>query len=225
MEKIMPDIGDAQAHESKIYYEFSHLYDRVFTRVFYPRIDMVIRSLEIEPGAEVLEVGAGTGLAFQAYPSHCHVTGIDLAAEMLELAQDKIDWNGWRHIEVREMDALNLKFEDDTFDHATAFHVVSVVPDARRLLSEAIRVTKPGGTIVIVNHFRSDNGLLDRLDRMAEPIYRWLGWHTVDLGEILRDLPLEIVEKYKTSRHSLFTIIVAKNAKPAPALVAAQGQV
>jgi phosphatidylethanolamine/phosphatidyl-N-methylethanolamine N-methyltransferase len=223
MEKIMPGIGDAQAHESKIYYEFSHLYDRVFTRVFYPRIDMVIRSLEIKSGAEVLEVGAGTGLAFQAYPSHCHVTGIDLAAEMLELAQDKIDWNGWRHIEVREMDALNLKFEDDTFDYATAFHVVSVVPDARRLLSEAIRVTKPGGMIVIVNHFRSDNGLLDRLDRMAEPIYRWLGWHTVDLGEILSDLPLEIIEKYKTSRHSLFTIIVAKNAKPAPASMALEG--
>jgi phosphatidylethanolamine/phosphatidyl-N-methylethanolamine N-methyltransferase len=218
--EIMAGIGDAQAHESKLYYEFSHLYDRVFTRVFYPRIGMVIRSLNIEPGAEVLEIGAGTGLAFQAYPSHCHVTGIDLAAEMLELAQEKIDWNGWRHVEVREMDALNLKFDDNSFDYATAFHVVSVVPDAKRLLREALRVTKPGGTIVIVNHFRSENALLDRLDRMAEPLYRWLGWHTVDLGEILGDLPLEIAEKYKTSRNSLFTIIVAKNAKAVPAAAA-----
>lgn len=209
----MAGLGDAQAHESKLYYEFSHLYDRVFTRVFYPRIGMVIRSLNIPAGAEILDVGAGTGLAFAAYPAHCHVTGIDLAPEMLELAQEKIDWRGWRHIEVREMDALNLKFEDNRFDYSTAFHVVSVVPDAHRLLKEVIRVTKPNGTIIIVNHFRSQNTLLERLDRMAEPLYRWLGWQTLDLGEMLAGLPIEIVEKYKTSRNSLFTIIVARNAK------------
>lgn len=214
----MPSLGDTQAHESKLYYEFSRFYDRVFTRIFYPRIGMVIRSLNIEPGAEVLEVGAGTGLAFQAYPTHCHVTGVDLAAEMLELAQEKISWNGWRHIEVKEMDALNLKFEDDTFDYTTAFHVVSVVPDAQRLISEAVRVTKPNGTIVIVNHFRSPNPVLSRLDTMVEPIYRQLGWHTVDLEEMLAGQPLQIAQHYKTSRHSLFTIIVAKNVKTPPAV-------
>lgn len=212
----MPSLGDAQAHESKLYYEFSRLYDRVFTRVFYPRIALVIRSLNIEPGAEVLEVGAGTGLAFQVYPAHCHVTGVDLAPEMLELAQEKISWHGWRHIEVKEMDALNLKFADDSFDYTTAFHVVSVVPDAKRLISEAIRVTKPNGTIVIVNHFRSQNPILSRLDTMVEPLYRQLGWHTVDLEEMLADQPLTIAQRYKTSRHSLFTIIVAKNAKTVP---------
>jgi phosphatidylethanolamine/phosphatidyl-N-methylethanolamine N-methyltransferase len=212
----MPSLGSAhQAHESKLYYEFSRFYDRMFTRVFYPRIGMVIRSLNIAPGAEVLEVGAGTGLAFQAYPSHCRVTGIDLAPEMLELAQEKIDWNGWRHIEVREMDALNLKFADNSFDYTTAFHVVSVVPDGKRLLSEMVRVTKPNGTIVIVNHFRSPNPVLARLDLLVEPIYRQLGWHTVALDEMLAGLPLEIAQKYKTSRRSLFTIIVAKNAKEA----------
>ncbi len=214
----MPTLGDTQAHESKIYYEFSHLYDRVFTRVFYPRIGMVVRSLGIKPGAEVLEVGAGTGLAFQAYPSHCHVTGVDLAAEMLEQAQEKISWNGWRHIEVKEMDALNLKFADNTFDYTTAFHVVSVVPDAKRLIGEAVRVTKPNGTIVIINHFRSRNPILSRLDTMVEPICRQLGWHTVDLDEMLEGQPLQVAQQYKTSRHSLFTIIVAKNAKVSPAM-------
>jgi phosphatidylethanolamine/phosphatidyl-N-methylethanolamine N-methyltransferase len=89
----MSSLGDTQAHESKLYYEFSRFYDRMFTRVFYPRIGMVVRSLNIEPSAEVLEVGAGTGLAFQAYPSHCHVTGVDLAPDMLELAHEKISWN------------------------------------------------------------------------------------------------------------------------------------
>ena len=218
----MPSLGSAQqAHESKIYYEFSKFYDRMFTRVFYPRIGMVIRSLNIPPGAEILEVGAGTGLAFQAYPPHCRVTGIDLAPEMLEQAQEKIDWNAWRHIEVKEMDALNLKFADNSFDYTTAFHVVSVVPDGKRLLSEMVRVTKPNGTLVIINHFRSQNPLLARLDLMVEPVYRKLGWHTVDQGDMLEGLPLEITQQYKTSRHSLFTIIVARNAKPATGTISA----
>jgi phosphatidylethanolamine/phosphatidyl-N-methylethanolamine N-methyltransferase len=213
----MKSLEGTQAHESKLYYEFSHFYDRVFTRVFYPRIEQVIHSLDIAPNDRVLEVGAGTGLAFPAYPAHSRVTGIDLAPEMLEQAQDKIVRNGWRHIHVVEMDALNLTFEDNSFDYATAFHVVSVVPDARRLMQEVIRVTKPGGSIVIINHFRSTKRLLASLDSLIEPVTRRLGWHTLRLADVIEGMPLEVVSTYKRSKSSLFTILVARNAKPASA--------
>jgi phosphatidylethanolamine/phosphatidyl-N-methylethanolamine N-methyltransferase len=210
----MPSLEGAQAHQSKLYYEFSHLYDRIFARVFYPRIETVVRSLSIERGAKVLEVGVGTGLSFQAYPAHCQVTGIDLAPEMLEQAQDKILQNGWRHLQVMEMDALNLKFADNTFDYVTAFHVVSVVPDASRLMREMLRVSKPGATVVIINHFRSRKRLLAAIDSLIEPITRRLGWHTLELRRVVGDVPITISRSYKTSKHSLFTIIVGKNSKP-----------
>src|SRR5712691_3708770 len=100
---MMPTLEGAQAHESKLYSELSHLYDRLFTRVFYPRIEQVVRSLTIEPGARVLEVGVGTGLSLGAYPTHCQVTGVDLAPDMLEQAREKIVRNGWRHLKVKEM--------------------------------------------------------------------------------------------------------------------------
>ena len=209
----MPSLEGAQAHQSKLYYEFSHLYDRIFARVFYPRIETVIRSLNIEPGGRVLEVGVGTGLSFNAYPTHCQVTGIDLAPEMLEQAQEKIDQNGWRHLNVMEMDALNLKFADNTFDYVMAFHVVSVVPDAARLMREVLRVSKPGGTVVIINHFRSPNRLLAAIDSLLEPITRRLGWHTLELQAVVGGAPMEVKRAYKTRKHSLFTIIVAKNRK------------
>jgi phosphatidylethanolamine/phosphatidyl-N-methylethanolamine N-methyltransferase len=211
----MPTLEGAQAHQSKLYYEFSHLYDRLFTRVFYPRIERVIQSLKIPPGARVLEVGVGTGLSFTAYPPHCQVTGIDLAPEMLEQAQEKIDQNGWRHLQVMEMDALNLKFADNSFDYVMAFHVVSVVPDAARLMQEVLRVSKPGATVVIINHFRSRNRLLAALDRLTEPITRRLGWHTLSQNEVLTDVPLDVVRSYKNSPRSLFTIVIGTARKVA----------
>jgi phosphatidylethanolamine/phosphatidyl-N-methylethanolamine N-methyltransferase len=211
----MPTLEGAQAHQSKLYYEFSHLYDRLFTRVFYPRIERVIQSLKIPPGARVLEVGVGTGLSFTAYPPHCQVTGIDLAPEMLEQAQEKIDQNGWRHLQVMEMDALNLKFADNSFDYVMAFHVVSVVPDAARLMQEVLRVSRPGATVVIINHFRSRNRLLAALDRLTEPITRRLGWHTLSQNEVLTDVPLDVVRSYKNSPRSLFTIVIGTARKVA----------
>ena len=60
--------SSTHAYQSKLYSEFADVYDKVFARIFYPRIAAVIRALNIAPGAKVLEVGCGTGLALDAYP-------------------------------------------------------------------------------------------------------------------------------------------------------------
>ncbi len=202
-----------QAYQSKLYYEFSQFYDLVFARIFYRRIASVIRSLAIPPKAKVLELGVGTGLSLGCYPSDCNVVGIDLAPDMLEHAQEKIDRNGWHHLRVMEMDAMNLDFPESSFDYVMGFHVVSVVPDASRLMSEAQRVLRPGGTFTVINHFRSENRLLAAIDRGLEPMTRYWGWQTLGRREIFDGLPLEIQRMYKTSRWSLFTIVISKNCK------------
>src|SRR5581483_8874663 len=112
-----------------IYSEFAPLYDKVFGKIFYNRLERVIEDLDIPAGAKILEVGAGTGTSFPAYPTHCEITGVDLAPDMLARARRKIQDNGWSHFKVLEMDALDLKFPDNTFDYVMAFHVVTVVPD------------------------------------------------------------------------------------------------
>ena len=210
-------LANAQPHESRLYYEFSNVYDLLFRRVFYPRIATVIRSLAIEPGARVLELGVGTGLSLDAYPAHCHVTGIDLAPDMLERAQDKVNRNGWRHVTLAQGDALNLQFPDDSFDYVMAFHVVSVVPDPVRMMSEARRVCRPGGVITVINHFRSPHPTIARFMRTIDPITRWLGWTTLHLSDVLDRRALHVERQWKTSPRSLFTIVVARNAKAVPA--------
>ncbi len=202
-----------QAYQSKLYYEFSDFYDLLFARFFYPRIASVIRALDIPPGARVLELGVGTGLSLAAYPTHCQVVGLDLAPDMLELAQERIDQKGWRHVALTEGNAMDLDHPDSSFDYVTAFHVVSVVPDAERLMREAQRVCRPGGTIAVINHFRSQRRLLAAIDRCLEPLTRRWGWHTLRRGDVFDGLPLEIERVYKTSRRSLFTVVVARNRK------------
>ncbi len=202
-----------EAYESKLYGEYSGIYDLIFARFFYPRIAAVIRDLRIPPGAKVLELGVGTGLALRAYPADCQVTGVDLAPDMLERAQERIERKGWRHIKLHEMNAMSLDLEDSSFDYVMAFHVVSVVPSADKFMNEAQRVCRPDGKIVLVNHFRSDQPVLAAIDRKIEPITRRVGWHTLGREEVFSGLPLELSRVYKTSRRSLFTIVVARNAK------------
>jgi len=206
-------LANAQPHESRLYYEFSHLYDLIFRRVFYPRIKMVVRSLDIEPGARVLELGVGTGLSLDAYPTHCQLTGIDLAPDMLERAQDKVNRNGWRHVTLEQGDAQNLRFDDDSFDYVMVFHVVSVVPDPARLVAEAQRVCRPGGVITVINHFRSPRPWLASITNRLDPITRRLGWTTMQQVDIFRKGALHVERQWKTSPRSLFTIVVARNAK------------
>jgi phosphatidylethanolamine/phosphatidyl-N-methylethanolamine N-methyltransferase len=201
-------------HESKIYSEFSHFYDKIFSRFFCERITSVLTSLNIPPGAKVLEVGIGTGLSMPAYPPHCEVTGIDLAADMLERARQKAEESGWRHFRLLEMDALNLQFPDNSFDYVASFHVISVVPDPVRMMQEIHRVCKPGGTVVIINHFRTTKPVLGTVIGALDPITRHLGWTaSLRLSQAFDGVPVHIHKRFKTSPFSLFTVVLAQNQK------------
>ena len=202
-----------QPHESPLYRGLSRLYDHSFGRVFQPRIIRVVRSLGIPPAADVLEIGCGTGISFEAYPPHCNVLGVDLAQDMLERARRRIAARRWNHIRVERGDALALSFPDDSFDFVMAFHVISVVPDPRRMMAEARRVCRDGGTIVVINHFRSENSVIAGLQRSIDPVTRRLGWTTLRLGELLRLDGLDVTRVWKTSARSLFTIVEARNQK------------
>jgi phosphatidylethanolamine/phosphatidyl-N-methylethanolamine N-methyltransferase len=207
-------MAEIEAHESKIYSEFAPLYDKIFGKIFYSRLEQVIENLDIPPGAKVLEVGAGTGTSFPAYPTHCDVIGIDLAPDMLTRARQKIEDNGWAHLKVLEMNALDLKFSDNTFDYVMAFHVVTVVPDPVRMINEAKRVCKPGGRIVVVNHFTSDFPLLGSLTEALDPLTRWLGWRTdLRLKPFIATTNLSVERVYKLSKASLYTVLLGRNEK------------
>ncbi len=198
-------------HASKIYSDLSGVYDRIFEKVFKRRIFRVVRGLDIPPGAKVLEVGVGTGLSLDAYPSHCEVTCIDLSQSMLDHAARKMDPERHSHITLRQMDAMSLEFDDNEFDFVTAFHVVTVVPDPKRLVDEMTRVCRPDGQVVIINHFSSRRPYIRAVVDLADPLTRRLGWSTrLDLDNVMRGSRLNLEHRYKTSPWSLFTVVEAR---------------
>lgn len=198
-------------HHSRIYSDLAGMYDHVFTRVFARRIDQVVKGLRIPPSGKVLEVGIGTGLSVDAYPAHADVIGIDLSQEMLDRAAHKMDPARHSHIRLQQGDALNLEFEDESFDFVMAFHVITVVPDPKKMLEEMVRVCRRGGKIVIINHFSSERALIRFVVDRVDPITRHLGWSTrLRLRDVLDSGVLVLDKRYKTKPWSLFTIVEAR---------------
>ena len=201
----------AEPHESRIYSDLAHFYDAVFSRAFEDHEHEVIESLNLRPGQQVLEVGVGTGMALDAFPPYVHVVGIDPSEAMLAHARDKIRDNEWGHVEVRTGDALNLEFPDNSFDDVVTFHVITVVPDPLRMMSEMVRVCKPGGRIVIVNHFASPNPVLYFLNTVVNPITKLLGWTTrLRARDVLSGYDITVEQLRPVARFSIHSLIVAR---------------
>lgn len=201
----------SQPHESRIYSDFARFYDFFFGRVFVDREHEYIEGLNLRPGNRVLEVGVGTGIALDAYPPYAHVVAIDPSADMLAQAKKRLTENGWTHIELRQGDALNLDYPDDSFDYVTSFHVLTVVPDPYKMMSEMVRVCKPGGRIVITTHFQSNNPIIAAFYTIVNPITLRLGWTTkLRKQDVLKGHPIALERNERISPWSVHTILIAR---------------
>ncbi len=142
-----------------------------------------VNALPVRPGLRTLEVGVGSGLSLQYYPAGIKVTGIDPNATMLEQAKKRA-----RHaaadVTLEQMRGEDLKFPDASFDAAVMVNVLSVADDPQKLLEEAQRVTRPKGSLIVVNAFHQRNAFL-RFARWLlrrKGMIRTFGFHT-DLRE------------------------------------------
>ncbi len=204
-----------QPHRSPFYNNLVPAYQALWPAVARKRILSAVPSLNIPAGAKVLEVGVGTGLSLDSYPRDAMVTGVDLSESMLAEAEQLIESRGWSHVNLIPMNAEQLEFEDSSFDFVTTFHTISVVSKPQSMMNEIVRVCKPGGRIMMINHFRSDNPLIARVVDSAGNITKRLGWRTdLELEELLSEVPLRLDHCYKPNPLSLFTVMTATCSKP-----------
>ncbi len=144
------------------------------------------------------------------YPDYCHVTGIDFSSSMLEKARVRIGRKGLSHVRLMQMDAQALKFADDSFDIVYAPYLVNCVPDPVQVVREMRRVCRPGGKIVILNHFRNTSPLLSRLDRALSPLTVHIGFKSdLDLPGFLAQAELRPLSIEKVSVPPLWSLVIS----------------
>jgi phosphatidylethanolamine/phosphatidyl-N-methylethanolamine N-methyltransferase len=170
------DVALEKRQVERAYELYAPVYDFIFNWIFAPGRDAAIRHLALKPGETILEVGIGTGLNLPLYPVSCRLTGIDLSQEMLDKAVERAQKLAMPNVVLKVMDATSLDFAENEFDKAVATYTISAVPDPVAVLREMRRVVKPGGTLVILNHFRSERRLSGLAEDLVAPVCTRLGW-------------------------------------------------
>lgn len=177
-----------------------------------------------ETRGRVLEVGVGTGLSLPDYKKHLEVVGIDLSPEMLEKARERVNEEDLDNVTgLHEMDAADLKFADGSFDTVVAMFVMTVVPEPEAVMRELSRVTKPGGEVLLVNHFSQREGLRGWMERRMAPFADKIGWRSVfDLSRVEVCDDLELIERKALRPLGLFTMLRFAKRDAAQQSVAAE---
>lgn len=185
-------------HVERVFNRYSSFYDVLFGKVLHDGREMAPELLDLFPGADLLEVGVGTGLSLPWLPRNVNITAIDLSEKMLSRAKKRAQSLALRNIHLERMDATRLDFPDRAFDRVLAAYFISTVPDPVKVLMEMKRVCRSGGYLVFINHFLSRNPVLASFEKAISPVCYRLGFRTdLDVDKLLASCGLEIETREK----------------------------
>ena len=174
----MNDIDRASV--ARAYARWAPVYDLVFGAVFDAGRRASIAAVERAcgpSGGRILEVGVGTGLSLPDYGRKHRIVGLDISEPMLRKAKERVAAQNLSNVELLAvMDAERLALADASFDVVIAQYVITAVPNPEGTLDEFVRVLKPGGEIVLINHIGAETGPRRLFELGFAPIARKLGW-------------------------------------------------
>jgi phosphatidylethanolamine/phosphatidyl-N-methylethanolamine N-methyltransferase len=203
------------------YRRWAPVYDNAFGWVLSEGQKQAVAAVNARRG-RVLEVGVGTGLSLPGYRRDLEIVGIDLSPEMLDKARARVAADGLTNVAgLYEMDAADLKFPNGAFDTVVAMYVMTVVPAPEKVMRELARVCRPGGEVLLVNHFSTEEGMRGWVERRMAPFADKLGWRPVfDLERVMVCADLSLIERRPLRPMGLFTLLrfrKAGEAAPGPA--------
>ena len=150
-------MAENQAKKEQVHTVFQNIsqkYDRLNNIISFEQHKVwrkhVMKDMRVEEGSKALDVCCGTAdwtiALSKAVGDSGQVTGLDFSENMLEERKKKTA--SLNNVELVHGDAMNLPFEDNTFDYVTVGFGLRNVPDYLGALKEMHRVLKPGGKVV-----------------------------------------------------------------------------
>jgi phosphatidylethanolamine/phosphatidyl-N-methylethanolamine N-methyltransferase len=200
----------SNARVETIYQRLAPVYDLIYGATLAPGRRQAMTRLAPADGELILEIGVGTGLSAVEYPRRCRVVAIDLSSAMLDRARSRFARRRVRHVALCRMDAAHLAFPDARFDAVYAPYVMNVVHDPVAVAREMLRVLRPSGRLVLLNHF-DDAGagswLVDLLGRVASRA--GVNWG-MDLHGFLRDSGLVARSVERVNVPAVSSIVICR---------------
>jgi phosphatidylethanolamine/phosphatidyl-N-methylethanolamine N-methyltransferase len=196
----------------RAYARWAPVYDLVFDKVMAAGRRAAVAAAS-RAGSRILDVGVGTGLELPYFGRGAQVVGVDLSEPMLRKAQERVRSLGLTQVAgLSVMDAARLAVADASFDAVVAPYVITTVPHPEETLDELVRVVRPGGEVVLVNHISAENGPRAAFERWLGRQTRHLGWRPEFPWERIGDWcaarpDVELAERRAISPFGLFTLV------------------
>lgn len=195
-------------YTERVYNLYSAVYDFIFGPSLESGRKVAVDLLNPRPYERILEVGVGTGLSIPYFPRGTAVVGVDLSKKMLEVCERKLEKLGRSDVELHAMDATHLDFPEASFDGAIALYCMSCVEKPVQVLLEMKRVVRPGGRVVFMNHFQSQNRFFALLEKGISPLAKRLGFRTdLELPPLLRAAGMTAAEIRKADPFGLYKAV------------------
>jgi ubiquinone/menaquinone biosynthesis C-methylase UbiE len=159
---------------------------------------------------DVLEVAIGTGRNLPHYPAGVKLTAIEFSPEMLAIARRRAQQLD-ASVDLGLGDAQALEFDDGSFDTVVITFALCTIPDDRQAAREALRVLRPGGRLVLLEHVSSPVLPVRAIQRLLDPLsVRFEADHLVrEPLDYLADVGFE-VESVDRSRLGIVERVLAR---------------
>lgn len=159
------------------YDRFARGYDRVEGVLGFLGIAKLRKAVVSAASGKVLEVAVGTGKNLYYYRSDCEIVAVDLSGEMLKVARERAA-KLQRDVRFSLADADDLPFRNGCFDTVVSTLSTCTFPNPSKALREMVRVTKPSGRILLLEHGRSNREWLGRWqDHHKDMLLKPFGCH------------------------------------------------
>ena len=196
-----------------IYGPLSPIYDLVCGAVLQPGRRRAMSLLAPHAGERILEVGVGSGYNVNDYPTTCHVVAVDLSRAMIARARRRVDTGHRDSVSFAQMDAAQLALPDAAFDAVYVPYTINVLPDALAAGRELVRVCRPGGRVVFLNHFHDVVDTSNLVNRVAGKlaVAADVNWR-LRLETLLPALDLRLLQVESVNVPRLSSVVLCEKA-------------